>query len=52
LALLELIRLKQLGATQTEAFGEIEISRVRPADQSANGSVGAAPQSETNSLST
>jgi segregation and condensation protein A len=31
LALLELIRLKQLVAAQTEAFGEIEVSRAAPA---------------------
>jgi chromatin segregation and condensation protein Rec8/ScpA/Scc1 (kleisin family) len=35
LALLELIRLKQLAAIQAEPFGEIEICRAEPSSQPA-----------------
>ena len=60
LALLELIRLKQLIVTQPEPFGEIEISRapapVLPSDQSATSEVSATSpdqaDSESSSLAT
>lgn len=46
LALLELIRLKQLAAVQNEAFGEIEICRAQPALAPVGaGSATAAPES-------
>ncbi len=59
LALLELIRLKQLAAIQREPFGEIEICRAPapalPSEQpvaSVPGGVSNDPNSETNSLAT
>jgi segregation and condensation protein A len=54
LALLELIRLKQLAALQREPFGEIEICRAEPTVPPATASPApiAEPESDTQSLST
>jgi segregation and condensation protein A len=53
LALLELIRLKQLAITQSQAFGDIEIFRpTPPAPGTATPEAGAAPADEGSSLAT
>ena len=47
LALLELIRLKQIMAIQREAFGEIEICRAEPAENPPSAGAAIAPQLES-----
>jgi len=51
LALLELIRLKQLVAVQTEAFGEIEICRPEPMPEPVEVPAGPAPAAPPQPLS-